>query len=369
NGNLLQEIDYDWFDPALVSRDSDGVPTGVPGSAVVLRTITNSYYNQATTPDSLQVYAKRQIATSSPLIINAVQETINGPSKTRFSYDNQAYGTAPTAGNLTKVSSWDDTSGKWIDTSYSYDSYGNKIKVTAPNGSASYAGGTVTSYFYDDAAQALPTRVVVDPLTDAGEQTTTTVYDHWTGQVISQTDPNGSTTTIDYTNQLLESVDPFLRPGLITGPAVTSVVDGVTHDNQHRKLKTTYQDSLRRVTIESDLNTEGDFKLKSRTTHDQLGRAILTESNEDGTGNYTISAESVYVQMGKITLASQPKRSGAANTDGWTRTTRDESGRITEIAHFSGASQPPVSGTNSNWTGALTTAYYSNQRTVTDQAG
>src|ERR1043166_5949036 len=38
NGNLTQQIDYDWFDPALVTRGSDGVPTGGPASATALRT-------------------------------------------------------------------------------------------------------------------------------------------------------------------------------------------------------------------------------------------------------------------------------------------------------------------------------------------
>lgn len=39
NGNVTQTTEYDWFDPALVSRDAAGVPTGVPGSAVVLRVV------------------------------------------------------------------------------------------------------------------------------------------------------------------------------------------------------------------------------------------------------------------------------------------------------------------------------------------
>src|SRR5262249_16054562 len=40
-----------------------------------------------------------------------------------------------------------------------------------------------------------------------------------------------------------------------------------------------------------------------------------------------------------------------------------------EVAHFSGASQPPTNGTNGDRTGSVTTAYYANQTTVTDQAG
>ncbi len=94
NGNVTQTIEYDWFDPNLVTRDSAGVPTGVPAGATVLRTTTNSYYNPATSSTSTNVYAKRTLPSGAPLILNAMQETITGESQTRFSYDGQAYGTA-----------------------------------------------------------------------------------------------------------------------------------------------------------------------------------------------------------------------------------------------------------------------------------
>ena len=77
-----------------------------------------------------------------------------------------------------------------------------------------------TQFFYDDATHALPTRVVVDPQNGTGTQTTTTAYDYSTGLVMSQTDVNGQVSTIDYTNQLLGSVDPFGRPGITKAPAV-----------------------------------------------------------------------------------------------------------------------------------------------------
>lgn len=73
--------------------------------------------------------------------------------------------------------------------------------------------------------------------------------------------------------------------------------------------------------------------------------------------------------MGKITLVSNPRwRGAAATSDGWVRTTRDELGRVIEVATFSDAAQPPDTGTNGNWTGSITTSYYANETTVTDQA-
>lgn len=58
NGNVTQTTEYDWFDPLLVSRDSYGIPTGVPAGASVLRVTSNSYYNAATTASSANVYAQ-----------------------------------------------------------------------------------------------------------------------------------------------------------------------------------------------------------------------------------------------------------------------------------------------------------------------
>ena len=44
-------------------------------------------------------------------------------------------------------------------------------------------------------------------------------------------------------------------------------------------------------------------------------------------------------------------------------------GRPIEAAAFSGSSLPPISGTNGNWTGSVSTEYSANVTTVTDQAG
>jgi RHS repeat-associated protein len=366
NGNLTQTTEYDWFDPSLVTRDSAGVPTGVPNdpSVKVLRTTTNSYYNPAATSTSANVYARRTLPTGTPLILNASQETVTGDSQTRFSYDGQAYGVAPTAGNLTTESRWDNSvnPGQWRDTTYAYDAYGNKTSAIDPS-------GHVTQYFYEDLTHANLTKVVVNPGTSqTTEQATTMLYDYHTGALLSRTDPNNQITETDYTNQLLGTPDPYLRPGVVTGPPVTSYVNGVTYAGQRHKTRTTYDDNLRRVTVESDLNTSGDYKLKTRTTTDELGRTILVEKNEDGTANYTISTQTAYVQMGRIILASNPLRSAAATSDGWVRTTRDEIGRVTEVATFSNAAQPPDAGASGDWTGSITTTYYANEATVKDQA-
>src|SRR5262249_23733737 len=85
--------------------------------------------------------------------------------------------------------------------------------------------------------------------------------------------------------------------------------------------------------------------------------------------SYSIKTQTVYQQMGRITLESNPTRNTGESTDGWSRSTSDEIGRVVEVASFSGASQPPTSGTNGSWTGSVTTSYDAIYTTVTDQSG
>jgi len=356
NGNVTQVIEYDWFDPALVSRDAHGVPIAVPGSATVLRTTNSSHYNQAAGSTSTNVYAKRPLATGAPLILNAPKETTVGASIVQLSYDGQAWGVAPTVGNLTTKKVWVDLDSKWITTSATYNSYGNVLTSTDGR-------GKVTQFYYDDATHALPNRVVVDPQNGTSTQTTTTSYDYSTGVVTSQTDANGQITTISYTNHQLNTIDPFGRPGVAVAPPIH--INGTNHQ---RRVKTTYLDSTRQVIVETDLNTENDKLLKTRTTTDQVGRTVLTEQTEDGT-NYTISSVNKYLDMGRVTLTSSPRRSTSASTDSSTRVTRDNGGRVVEVATFGGATHPAWTGTAGVFTGAVTTDYEANFTTVTDQAG
>jgi RHS repeat-associated protein len=365
NGNLLTTTDYDWFDPASVSRDAQGVPTGVPSGATVLRTTSNDYYNGASSSSSSNVYAKRSLSTFTPLILSALQQSTTGAAIARLSYDGYSYGTAPSVANLTSKSVWDDVASDWITTSMDYDTYGNV--TTSVDGR-----GKTTTIAYDSSTHAQPTSVTVDPQNSTGTQTTSTVYDYYTGLVKTVTDPNGQVSTIDYTNQLLNAIDPFGRPGITKSPAVT--VNGSSQQQQHR-VTTTYEDHLLRVTVATDLYAEDDKLLKTRTTADMLGRPVLSEQTEDGT-NYSIYALKAYDTVNRISYSSGPMKGTpgsptSSSTDSWTRVTNDILGRTIEIATFAGASQPPATGTTSvtGFTGTVTTAYDAEFTTVTDQAG
>ena len=366
NGNVTEVKEYDWFDPALVSRDPEGVPTGVPAGVALLRTTTTSYHNSpGANASSSFVYAKRGFGTTTPSIYGAVINSTVGAGETRFSYDGQAYGAAPTVGNVTQVSRRDDKGDTdpnndiWPTTSTVYGTYGNPSTTTDAN-------GNIAQFFYDDLTHALPTRMVVDPLNGTGAQTTQTSYDFSTGLVTSTTDPNNKVSEVSYVNQLTWAIDPFGRPGVVTGPAVE--VGGVT---QRRKVFNFYEDAARRMRVESDLNAEGDQLRKSRTTSDQLGRVVLAEQSENGS-TYSISSVTVYAEAGRVTLQSYPTRGDGSSPDGWTRVTKDNAGRVVEAATFGGAAQPSATlpaNTITNWMGSVLTAFWANETTVTDQAG
>jgi RHS repeat-associated protein len=346
NGNLKSVTEYDFVDdpdnPNVVQRDSQGVPIGIPAGSVALRTTVNTYYNPADTGTSANIYAKRLTATETPKILNAPRTSVTGPSQAEFYYDgNQNLNTPPTSGNLTKERRFVEGT-KWVETTHTYDpSTSNVTSTTDPN-------LNVTQFFYD-ATKALPSSVVVNPLNGTGQQTTSTVYDFSSGLPLSVTDPNGRTTSSSYVNQLLNAIDPFGRPGVVTDP-------------QGRTTVSRYRDSLRQLEVWSDLNSANDGMLRTRTTSDKLGRPVKTESAEDGV-NYTISADSVYQQMGRVVITINPKRTGSASTDGWTRSTKDDLGRVVTVESFSG--QYP----SGSLTGTVQTSYHVNDTTVTDQAG
>ncbi|HEV7746336.1 MAG TPA: hypothetical protein VGO56_15175, partial [Pyrinomonadaceae bacterium] len=364
NGNLNQVKEYDWFDSTGIARSDEGVPTAVPATATLLRETHTSYYNSAADTNSPNYYMTRSLVSGVPSILNATREITVGPSITRFGYDLQAYDMPPTLGNLTSQSVWDDVDAKWITSSQTYGQYGNLSTKTDPR-------GKVTQFFYDDATHARPNRVEVNPENGTGQQIVTIAYDFATGLVTSQTDPNQSISSIDYTNQLLGTVDPFGRPGITLDPTVN--IGGA---NPRHRTTTTYFDHSRQVVIASDLNSENDKLLKSRTTTDTLGRVILSEQSEDGT-TYTISSQKAYQQLGKITYVSSPVRSGGAGTDSWARANADEFGRTLEIATFAGSNQPPAPSPSpclneasvAGYSGKVCSSYDAVFTTVTDQAG
>ena len=134
NGDLLSTTEYDWFDPASVSYDSHG-PTGVPsGTAHTLVRNQQQLLQHGIFILVLDGLPGPNSTSGSTLILGKPEESTVGTSSTvksdtKFSYDGNSWGTAPSVGNLTTTSVYNDTASAWINTTATYDvrqRYGNQ---------------------------------------------------------------------------------------------------------------------------------------------------------------------------------------------------------------------------------------------------
>ncbi len=106
--------------------------------------------------------------------------------ETKYRYDNQSYGTAPTKGYLTREEKW-LYGGNNITQKYDYDTYGNLIKFTDANGNKlQYQYGTRdTTYTYPD------------KIINLKNHTTNYYYDK-SGNIVSIIDSNKVNTSFQY---------------------------------------------------------------------------------------------------------------------------------------------------------------------------
>src|SRR5438093_1107349 len=84
NGDMTQEVDYDWFDPSTVTFSGSGSsakPTGIPSGATVLRVTNTSYYNTASSSSSSTAYHTRTLS-GSTLVLGKPEEVTVGTSST-----------------------------------------------------------------------------------------------------------------------------------------------------------------------------------------------------------------------------------------------------------------------------------------------
>ncbi len=107
--------------------------------------------------------------------------------ETKYSYDNQAYETAPTKGDLTKIEEWLSTGTNPI-TTYGYDVYGNLANQTNPRGYT-----TTFQYGIRDSTYTFPEKII-----NAKGQIIENYYDLGTGKLLSITDSNGYVTNYTY---------------------------------------------------------------------------------------------------------------------------------------------------------------------------
>ena len=100
-----------------------------------------------------------------------MQQSTTGAAQTQLKYDGQAYGIAPVKENVTEEARWDNHSSKWLRTSHSYDTFGNRISSTDPM-------NNITQIVFGDSTNANPTQIIVNPLNGTGAQPTQIIYDY-----------------------------------------------------------------------------------------------------------------------------------------------------------------------------------------------
>jgi RHS repeat-associated protein len=191
-----------------------------------------------------------------------------------------------------------------------------------------------------------------------------------TGKVTVARDLDNSTSSS--TVQTSTNYDIFARPTSITDSA-----GGVTN--------LTYQDAP--VTVNG--TTYGAYQITaspldsgrqvvSAKCFDLMGRLVLTQLSENGTSmtvcnasqGIQAQAQYGYTSAGRYEWTSNPSRaSGGESTAGWTRKYYDTSGRLAEVATFSGYTSPGTATAQSlsNLTGQTTHSYSGACTTIKDQ--
>jgi RHS repeat-associated protein len=381
NGEITQTTEYDWFDPSTVTFATTGaaLPTGIPSGATIKRVTNNTYYNDAANVGSSNAFQKRTLGTS-PVILGKVKETTvsNGTtvkSRAKFYYDGHTdMATAPTLGNLSKTSAYNDQTSSYIDTLVTYDINGNITSTTDPN-------NNTTLMTYDSIgghSNLYPTQTVTAYGTSVA-RTSTATYDFSTGLQLTATDADNSITTeTDY--------DALLRP-VKTKNAVGIV-------GFESWVVTEYHDNDRFVVVKSDIDMISDGKKVATQFYDMLGRVRLSKTLENAATqsatNETdgIKVETKYLASGACSfdaaktcsaqLTSNPFRAdyssntGSEPTMGWTLAQSRNDGRHNEVETFTGSALPKpfvASGGNIATTGAVKTEADANITTVTDQSG
>jgi YD repeat-containing protein len=145
-------------------------------------------------------------------------------------YDsNSTYLQVPTAGKLSAVRTWVDgalTTGRYSQTSFGYDIWGNKTTVTTYKGygtasAAPTIGATTISTEYDSTFHVYPIRQTTPPMTNVPMGLITTWDydydpsiagdDYILGVPTRETDPNGNQTSAQY--DAFGRITTLIRPG------------------------------------------------------------------------------------------------------------------------------------------------------------
>jgi RHS repeat-associated protein len=224
-----------------------------------------------------------------------------------LSYDGLAWGALGSRGLLareeSRLAGSLGTVGNPVVTN-SYDSYGNRTSSTGPRAC------TTSATF--DTSQTYPAS-----LTTCLGHTTSFGYDARWGVKLSETDPNGQTTTYAY--------DTFGRPTMMVGPLDTASLHGSV---SHFYLDLGSPSLQRILTYRTEQHGTANVRW-SEEYFDGLGRVYL--SRGEGPGGQIIQSETTIDARGLVAARSAPHFSTEAAVS--TQFTYDPLGRQTRVLH------------------------------------
>ena len=316
NGNPVSTREYDWMPYSVIlhgGSDSSLAPKSFTISSALLRT-TNNTFNALTPTAGNADTPSAYWNPGSPRVWNQLaSSSVSGTGPTAQA--SFSYGDDSGHPNLKLEQHWDSATGTWLTTNYTYDAFGNR---TSMRDSRQHT----TTYAYD-ASNCMYQRV--QAADSAVPRSFRLTCDPQRGLITAETDSDHAIMrSFDY--------DRFGRNSLVTESGGTL----------SRKTKTTYSDSLRKITVASDLNSSGDGALVNTTWYDQLGRVRQTKGPSGSTAQMRYYTPPPGNSAAGLTyhVVSNPYFNQGDPTMGWTRTVLDQSGRSKEVQHYSEAELP-----------------------------
>ncbi len=244
---------------------------------------------------------------------NVISQTLN------LYDDSPTWNAAPTTGKLTGTRTWVN-GGNYIQVSYGYDGWGNRILARAYD---SYATSTANPPI---TANLLDQNTLFDPfyhtypisMSNPMGHTTGLDYDYTLGLPLSQTGPNGAATKVEVAYDGFGRLLKLIKPG-----------DSPTSPS----LQVVYNDTLQPFRIDLMQKTGNADNYLIRRSYDGLGRETFTETGHGSFSAFTPDSLSnrwyEYENGKQVTKQSPPRLPSQtqANSATLTITTADALGR------------------------------------------